>query len=76
MIGKVVSVKTEKTAVVSVTRTFMHPKARKYVRRSKRYMAHDEHGICNEGDEVLIEQCRPLSKHKRWRLRKVVRANA
>lgn len=76
MVGTVVSTKGEKTAVVSVTRTFLHPQARKYVRRSKKYMAHDEHGICAEGDEVLIEQCRPLSKHKRWRLRKVVRQHA
>ena len=76
MVGTVVSTKSEKTAIVSVTRTFLHPQARKYVRRSKKYMAHDEHGICSEGDEVLIEQCRPLSKNKRWRLRKVVRAHA
>ncbi len=75
LMGKVVSVKGNKTAVVSVTRTFLHPAYRKYVRRSKKYMTHDEHNHCGEGDQVLIEECRPMSKHKRWRLRTVLRKN-
>lgn len=73
MIGKVVSTASEKTAIITVTRTFLHPKVRKYVRRSKKYMAHDAGNICSVGDEVLIEECRPLSKNKRWRLREIVR---
>ncbi len=71
--GVVVSSKGDKTAVVNVTRTFLHPQVRKYVRRSKKYMAHDEHNTCGEGDHVIIEECRPMSKRKRWRLRSVVR---
>ncbi len=66
MTGIVVSTKMEKTAVVSVTRVFLHAKYRKYVRRRARYMAHDEAGVCAVGDQVVIEECRPLSKHKRW----------
>ncbi len=65
--GIVVSTAMDKTAVISVTRLFLHPKYRKYVRHSKKYMAHDEHGVCNVGDQVVIEECRPMSKHKRWR---------
>ncbi len=65
--GIVVSTAMDKTAVVSVTRLFLHPKYRKYVRHSKKYMAHDEHGACSVGDQVVIEECRPMSKHKRWR---------
>ncbi|MCO4760748.1 MAG: 30S ribosomal protein S17 [Myxococcales bacterium] len=73
--GVVVSTKGDKTAVVSVTRTFLHPQYRKYVRRSKRYLTHDEHNTCGDGDKVIIEECRPMSKRKRWRLRTVLRTN-
>ncbi len=65
--GIVVSTAMDKTAVIAVTRVFLHPKYRKYVRHSKKYMAHDEHGACKLGDQVVIEECRPMSKHKRWR---------
>lgn len=72
--GEVVSkVENSKTAVVRVTRTFLHPQVRKYVRRSKKYMAHDEHNAVQVGDIIIIEECRPISKRKRWRLRSVVR---
>jgi len=73
MTGIVVSTKMDKTAVVSVTRVFLHPKYRKYVRRRARYMAHDPHGHCALGDQVVIEECRPLSKHKRWVYRATLR---
>ena len=72
--GIVVSVAMEKTAVISVTRVFLHPKYRKYVRHSKKYMAHDEHGACKMGDQVVIEECRPMSKHKRWRYLSTLRS--
>ena len=71
--GEVVSTKMDKTIVVSVTRVFLHPKYRKYVRHSKRYMAHDEHGAAGLGDQVVIEECRPLSKNKRWRYFSTIR---
>lgn len=66
MTGVVVSTKMEKTVVVAVTRIYLHPKYRKYVRRRARYQAHDEHGVCGLGDQVVIEECRPMSKLKRW----------
>jgi len=73
--GIVVSTRGDKTAVVKVTRTFLEPSVRKYVRRSKKYMAHDEGNVCERGDHVTIEECRPISKHKRWRLCSVDRKN-
>ena len=50
----------------------MHPLYSKFVRTSSKFMAHDEENTCNEGDRVLIEECRPLSKRKRWLVRKVI----
>lgn len=76
MNGIVVSTKMDKTAVISVTRVFLHPKYRKYIRRRAKYMAHDEHGACGLGDQVIIEECRPLSKHKRWVYKSTLRKKA
>jgi len=74
--GKVVSNKMNKTILVSVERFVPHPVYGKYLRRSTNFMAHDENGESREGDVVAIEECRPLSRHKSWRLVKVVaRAN-
>ena len=67
MIGKVISDKMDKTVVVHVERLTLHPRFKKYVRRRKRYKAHDEGNICRVGDKVLIVEGRPLSKEKRWR---------
>jgi small subunit ribosomal protein S17 len=64
--GIVVSNKTDKTVVVKVERRFTHPLLKKTVRRSKKYQAHDEANRFNEGDTVLIEESRPISKNKRW----------
>lgn len=73
--GTVVSTANTKTIVVKVQRTFLHPAVRKYVRRSKKYMAHDEQETATVGDVVVIEECRPLSARKRWRLRSVTLKN-
>lgn len=70
--GNVVSNKMDKTITVKIERKVPHPIYRKYVRRSTRIHAHDEHNECNIGDTVLVEACRPLSKSKSWRLLKVV----
>ena len=70
--GTVVSDKMDKTVVVSVTRKYMHAKYGKYVRERKKYKVHDEENECRVGDKVLIEETRPISKHKRWRLRDIV----
>lgn len=73
MVGVVVSDKTPKTIVVEVDRTVRHPVYRKVLRRSQRYMAHDEQDEAKEGDLVQIVESRPLSARKRWRLEQIVR---
>jgi len=72
MIGVVTSAKTQKTITVEVQRTFKHPKYGKFLRRRKRYLAHDEAGAAHEGDTVEIGSTRPMSRHKRWRLLRVI----
>jgi small subunit ribosomal protein S17 len=64
--GTVVSDKTDKTVIVSVERRVMHPVYKKFIRRSKRYAAHDEANVHKIGDTVYIRECRPISKTKRW----------
>ena len=69
--GVVVSDKMDKTIVVQIEQMVMHPIYKKYVRRRLKYKAHDETNTARTGDMVLIEECRPLSRDKRWRLRDV-----
>ena len=64
--GVVVSDKADKTIVVRVERRVMHPVYKKFIMRSKKYAAHDEGNAFKTGDLVRIEECRPLSKSKRW----------
>ena len=64
--GRVVSDKMDKTITVLVERRVMHPLYKKFIRQSKKYAAHDEAGVCKEGDLVSIEECRPISKRKSW----------
>ena len=71
--GLVVSDKMDKTVVVKVMRQVKHPRYKKYVRVSKKYMVHDEEGTCGIGDLVTIVESRPLSRKKRWRLRSIDR---
>ncbi len=71
--GVVVSDKMDKTVVVLVERLVKHPVYQKYVRRRKRFAAHDEANECRTGDTVLIRQSRPLSRTKRWRVSKIVK---
>jgi small subunit ribosomal protein S17 len=66
--GVVVSDKGDKTVVVKVERTLLHPLLKKTVRRSKKYHAHDETNVAKVGDIVWIEECAPISKNKRWTL--------
>ncbi|GGB62623.1 MULTISPECIES: 30S ribosomal protein S17 [Henriciella] len=68
MEGVVVSTKQDKTAVVRVDRTFLHPVMKKIVRRSKKYHAHDEGNVAVEGQRVTIQECPPRSKLKTWEL--------
>jgi small subunit ribosomal protein S17 len=71
-IGVVVSDRMHKTVVVSVERTVMHPKYKKYLRRRTKVKAHDESNQSHVGDRVLIVECRPLSRDKRWRVSQVL----
>ena len=66
--GVVVSDKQDKTVVVKVERRFTHPVMKKTVRRSKNYHAHDETNVAKVGQTVSIEECRPFSKTKTWKL--------
>lgn len=76
LVGEVVSTKMQKTIVVRVARRFPHPLYGKVVERHKKYHAHDEEEIAREGDIVRIEECRPLSRTKRWRLVEIIRRAA
>lgn len=71
-LGRVISDKMDKTIVVSVERRFPHPRYKKVVKSFKKFYAHDEKNEAKIGDIVLIEETRPLSKTKRWRLTKVM----
>jgi small subunit ribosomal protein S17 len=64
--GRVVSDRADKTITVRVERRIMHPLYKKYIRRSKKYAAHDPENQCKVGDMVRIQECRPISKSKRW----------
>ena len=67
--GKVVSSKGNKTVVVEVKRKFQHPFYGKVISRSKKYHAHDEKNKIKEGQIISIEECKPISKKKRWRIK-------
>lgn len=71
--GVVVSDGMDKTATVLVERKVKHPVYQKYIRRSKKFMIHDEENVCRNGYVVAIAPCRPLSKRKSWRLQSVLR---
>ncbi len=66
--GIVVSDAADKTVIVRVERRIMHPLYKKFIRRSKKFMAHDEGNACKAGDRVSIQECRPLSKRKTWQV--------
>lgn len=71
-IGTVTSNKMDKTIVVTVGRRIRHPLYGKFIKKSSKYMTHDEDNVCNIGDRVRIMETRPLSKNKRWRLIEVI----
>ncbi|PWU25288.1 MAG: 30S ribosomal protein S17 [Candidatus Rokuibacteriota bacterium] len=75
-VGVVVSDKMAKTRVVMIDRVYRHPRYERVVTRSKKLKAHDEANASKAGDRVLIEETRPLSKEKRWRIRQVLERSA
>jgi len=66
--GVVVSDKQDKTVIVRVERRMMHPIYKKFIRRSKKFAAHDDNNVCKIGDVVRIRECAPISKTKKWEL--------
>lgn len=70
--GTVVSAKMDRSISVSIERLVKHQVYEKYIRRSTKLLAHDENNECNEGDKVIIESTKPISKRKSWRLQKIV----
>jgi len=71
-IGRVIADKTDKTIKVEIEGTYMHPKYKKFIKRRTSFMVHDPEEICKLGDIVRVEQCRPVSKSKKWIVREVV----
>ena len=71
-VGIVVSNKMQKTIVVKVESRYPHPIYSKTMVKTRKYLAHDEMGECNIGDQVLVQECRPLSKRKRWKLAEIL----
>ena len=71
-VGRVVSARMDRTVTVDLERMVKHPLYGKFIRRSTKLHAHDENNECREGDWVSIEECRPLSKTKSWRLVEIV----
>jgi small subunit ribosomal protein S17 len=72
MTGKVVSTKMQKTVAVEIERLVKHPQYGKFIRRTTKLLAHDEAGAAKDGDTVIITPCRPMSRHKSWRILEVV----
>lgn len=71
-VGTVVSLSGAKSVVVQVESMVMHPLYHRFVKRSRKFMAHDENGECGLGDKVQIVECRPLSRRKRFRVQRVI----
>jgi small subunit ribosomal protein S17 len=71
-IGIVVSNKMQKTIVVKIENRYSHPIYSKILIKTKKYLAHDEFEKCKIGDQVLVEECRPFSKKKRWKLIQII----
>ena len=72
IVGLVTSTKMDKSITVSVERKLRHPIYGKFVKKSKKFLAHDEKNDCNEGDTVRIMESRPLSRRKRWKLVEII----
>jgi small subunit ribosomal protein S17 len=71
-VGTVVGTRMDKTAVIAVQNTFLHPVYKRVVRETRKFKAHDEKNECSVGDIVRIVETRPLSKTKRWRLLEII----
>ncbi|MBI4411222.1 MAG: 30S ribosomal protein S17 [Deltaproteobacteria bacterium] len=75
-IGTVLSNKMQKTVIVEVARRIRHPLFQKFFVKRKKFKVHDEKGECGIGDTVLIQECRPISREKRWKVKQVLEKGA
>ncbi|MDD2998924.1 MAG: 30S ribosomal protein S17 [Erysipelotrichia bacterium] len=75
-VGKVVADSTEKTVKIEIEGMVQHPRYKKYIKRHTRFLVHDPEEQCKVGDMVRIEECRPISKTKKWIVREIVKAAA
>ncbi|MDD3148997.1 MAG: 30S ribosomal protein S17 [Candidatus Riflebacteria bacterium] len=75
-VGKVVADSTEKTIKVEIEGMVQHPRYKKYIKRHTRFLVHDPEEKCKVGDLVRIEECRPVSKTKKWIVREIVKTSA
>lgn len=75
-VGKVVADSTEKTIKVEIEGMVQHPRYKKYIKRHTRFLVHDPEEKCKVGDLVRIEECRPVSKTKKWIVREIVKTGA
>ena len=75
VVGRVLSDKADKSVSVSIERVVKHPVYGKYIRRTTKVLAHDEDNRCRAGDAVMIAECRPISKHKSWRVIEIIDSN-
>jgi small subunit ribosomal protein S17 len=73
-VGKVVAASTEKTIKIEVEGIVQHPHYKKYIKRHTRFLVHDPNETCKIGDMVRVEECRPISKNKKWIVREIVKA--
>jgi small subunit ribosomal protein S17 len=73
--GFVVSLSGDKSVIVKVDRLMRHPKFHRVIKKTKKYMVHDENNLCKLGDKIEIIESRPMSKSKRWRLVRIVEAS-
>nr|YP_010537615.1 ribosomal protein S17 [Tenuicylindrus belgicus]UYC31532.1 ribosomal protein S17 [Tenuicylindrus belgicus] len=71
-IGTVISTSMQKTIVIKVENRYSHPIYSKTIVKTRKYLVHDESNQCNIGDQVLVQECRPLSRRKRWALTKII----
>ncbi len=76
IIGRVVSDRMNKSVSVAIERVIKHPMYGKYIRRTSKVMAHDENNECKTGDRVAISECRPISRHKSWRVVSILERGA
>lgn len=75
-VGKVVAESTEKTVKVEIEGMVQHPRYKKYIKRHTRFLVHDPEQQCKVGDLVRVEECKPISKTKKWILREIVKSAA